>query len=167
MSNHHVVSSVTSCAVHVMIRLWVWRPRSLCSITDRSINCVFSPHLPDRFWDPPIPHSEGIMVNSYGESGRGLKLTTHLDLVARMRIRWHCTSTAPYTYAAWFVTKTHHRIFLHELHVIKYIEVTRHLQLHDFFCAQNLAFFRTCCGQPGRLQVTHNVWKLLGSKLAT
>jgi hypothetical protein len=68
----------------------------MCSITDRGINCMFSPHLPDRFWEPHSPRSVGTMVISSGANGRGLNLTIHLHLVARIRIRWRYTSTVPY-----------------------------------------------------------------------
>jgi hypothetical protein len=46
-----------------------------------------SPRRPDRLWDPP-----GLLANGYrglflkGYSGRGVKLTTHLELVPNLRM---------------------------------------------------------------------------------
>jgi len=42
-----------------------------------------SPRRPNRFWGPP-----DVLYNGYrGQRGRGMKLTTHLILVPRSRMR--------------------------------------------------------------------------------
>jgi hypothetical protein len=55
-----------------------------------------SPPRPDRLWSPPnFPSNEFQGFFPWGQSGRGVKLTTHFLVVARSNNEWNYTSTPP------------------------------------------------------------------------
>jgi hypothetical protein len=76
--------------------LRVGRPRG--RISSPGMIIIFSsPYRPDRLWGPPILLSNGYRVLfPRALSGRGVKLTTHLQLVPRSR---KCGSIHPSPYA--------------------------------------------------------------------
>jgi hypothetical protein len=47
-----------------------------------------------------------------GESGRGMKLTTHLHLVPRLKNEWSYTSTPQYAFMGWCSVKEQGRLHL-------------------------------------------------------
>jgi hypothetical protein len=59
------------------------------------------PCRPDRFWGSPILLSNGYRgLFPRGLSGRGVKLTTHLQLVSEVKKIWIYTFTPPYAFMA-------------------------------------------------------------------
>jgi hypothetical protein len=70
-----------------------------------------SPHHPDGVWGPP-----NLLPSGYrGQSGRGMKLTNHLQLVPRSRKCWS-VHTLPYTpswHSAWLVNNKDNCTFYH------------------------------------------------------
>jgi hypothetical protein len=61
---------------------------------------------PERLWDPPSLLSNGYQgLFPCGQSGRDVKLTTHLHLVPRSKNEWSYTSTPQYVFMEWCLVK--------------------------------------------------------------
>jgi hypothetical protein len=74
-----------------------------------------SPRRPDRLWDPPSLLSNGYRgLFPRGQSGQGVKLTTHLQLVPRSRKRGsiHPLPHTPSWRRAWLVKRRDNVTFL-------------------------------------------------------
>jgi hypothetical protein len=56
-------------------------------------DCFFTPQRPDRFWSPPASYSIGRGSFHRGQSGQGVKLTTHLHLVTRSIVELYLRSS--------------------------------------------------------------------------
>jgi hypothetical protein len=65
-----------------------------------------SPLRPERLWGPPSLLSNRYQVLfPWGQSGRGVKLTTHLHLVPRSKMRRAIPPLPQYVFMAWFLVK--------------------------------------------------------------
>jgi hypothetical protein len=65
-----------------------------------------SPPRPDRLWGPPSLSTNGYHgLLLWGQSGQGMKLTTHLHLVSRLRIRGATLPLPQYAFMAWCSVK--------------------------------------------------------------
>jgi len=64
------------------------RPRNLGSIPRRKKKLFSDTKLPEKLWAPKASYSKVLGTISSGEqSSQGVKLTTHLHLVPRLRMR--------------------------------------------------------------------------------
>jgi hypothetical protein len=67
---------------------------------------IFSTPCPYPLWASP-----SLLLNRYrglfpwGQSGRGVKLTTHLHLISRSKDAWSYTYTSQYVFVAWCTVK--------------------------------------------------------------
>jgi hypothetical protein len=64
-----------------------------------------SPPRPDWLWSPPSLLYNGYYQGLWGWSGRGVKLTTHLHLVPRSRMRGAIPPLPQYAFMAWCSVK--------------------------------------------------------------
>jgi hypothetical protein len=72
-------------------RLWARRSGFNGSIPGECWEFFSSPPCPDRLWSPP-----SLLCNGYqGLFPWGVKLTTHLRLMPRLKSQWSCISTPP------------------------------------------------------------------------
>jgi len=76
--------------MHVYIYIYIY-----IYICIRSKRFSSSPEHPCRLWGPPSPLCSAYQSSSPVSSGRGVKSTTLLHVVPRLRIEWSCTSTSP------------------------------------------------------------------------
>jgi hypothetical protein len=66
-----------------------------------------SPPCPERLWSPPILLSKGYQgLFRWGWNGRGVKLTTHLQLVPRSRMSGAISPLPQYVFIAWWSVKS-------------------------------------------------------------
>jgi hypothetical protein len=94
---HYVISFEVGrdSSVSIVTRLWTRRG----GVDD----VIFFYSLPrsDRFWESPKPLYSGYRgALAPGSSGRGVKLTTHLHLIPRLRIRGDITPLPRYVLMA-------------------------------------------------------------------
>jgi hypothetical protein len=67
----------------------------------------FSPKHSDRLWGLPAYHPKGTAVQSWDTSGRGVKLTTHLHLVPRLRVSGAIPLLPLYAFMPWTCKTTY------------------------------------------------------------
>jgi hypothetical protein len=76
---------------------------------------------PDRFWGPPSLISNGYRgLSHWVQSGRCVKLTTHLHLVPRSKNALRYTSTPLYVFVTWCLVKRRHN-FTFAIQRLRYI----------------------------------------------
>jgi hypothetical protein len=80
------------------------------SIPGRDRDFFSSLQRPDCFWDLPSLLPKGYHdLFPWGQSGRGMKLTTHLHLVPKSRMRGAILSFPQYAFMTWCSVKKKHR----------------------------------------------------------
>jgi len=79
------------------------------------VSCVLPNFcLIDAFWGPPSLLSNGYQrLFPWGYSGRGTKLTTHLQLVLRSRMRGAIPPLQQYVFMAWCSAKAQRQLYLY------------------------------------------------------
>jgi hypothetical protein len=98
--NNSAVSSKSCCTwVSIVTRL---RAGRLGFDSRKGLEFFSSPPLSDRLWGPPSFLSSGYQrLFRRGYSGRGVKLTTHLHLVPRLRMRRAIHPHPQYVFIVW------------------------------------------------------------------
>jgi hypothetical protein len=85
----------------------VWGNRISIWIKGLHSYCSFSLQRPERLWCPPRLLTNGYMgLFPWGLSGRGVKLTTHLQLVSRSRMHGAIPPLSQYVFMAFCLVTT-------------------------------------------------------------